>query len=469
MLGYFITFIHILSLGVIIVGLSQVIVYVAEIVLAGRALFVRPPLGESSMLWRRYGDLTPPVAVVAPAYNEEKSIVGSVRSLLSIQYPSLEVIVVNDGSKDATLKNLIDAFGLAPVDRPFEPAIKHRPIHGLYASPKYPQLLVIDKENGRGKADAMNAGISLSRAPLICAIDADSLIEPDALMRAVRPFVDDPERTIAVGGTIRIANGCKISGGRVTEIGLPRNFLALVQIVEYLRAFLLARLAWSRMQTLLIVSGAFGIFRRRAVIEVGGYDADTVGEDLELIIKLHRFNREQKRDYRIEFIPEPVCWTEAPETLAGLGKQRSRWQRGSMETFAKHNDMLMRPRYGRVGSLGLGHIFLVDMLGPPVEALGYVIIPLAWAFGFLNVEYLLAFLAVTFTFGIAISVASLVLEELELRRFPKSRDLLVLAGVAVLENFGYRQLSNFWRIRGMVQYFRGVKAWGDMPRLGLAK
>jgi cellulose synthase/poly-beta-1,6-N-acetylglucosamine synthase-like glycosyltransferase len=222
-------------------------------------------------------------------------------------------------------------------------------------------------------------------------------------------------------------------------------------------------------QTLMIVSGAFGIFRRRAVIEIGGYDPDTVGEDLELITRLHRFNREQKRDYRIEFIPEPVCWTEAPETLSGLGKQRSRWQRGAMETFAKHGDMLMRPRYGRVGSLGLGHIFLVDVLGPPAEILGYLIIPLAWAFGILAVDYFFAFLAMTFTFGIAISVASLVLEELELRRFPRARDLLILAGVAILENFGYRQLCNLWRVRGMYQYFRGVKAWGDMPRLGLAR
>jgi cellulose synthase/poly-beta-1,6-N-acetylglucosamine synthase-like glycosyltransferase len=468
MRDFLITSLHVVSLGVITVGLLQVMVYLAEIVLASRALFIRPPLGESSILWRRYGDLTPPVAVIAPAYNEEKSIVGSVRSLLSIQYPSLEVIVVNDGSKDATLAKLIEAFGLERIERSFEPAVRHKPIRGLYASPRYPQLLVVDKENGNGKADAMNAGISLSRAPLLCAIDADSLIEPDALMRAVRPFVDDPERTIAVGGTIRIANGCKINGGRVAEIGLPKNFLALTQIVEYLRAFLLARLAWSRMQTLMIVSGAFGIFRRRAVIEVGGYDPDTVGEDLELIIRLHRYNREQKRDYRIEFIPEPVCWTEAPETLEGLGKQRSRWQRGSMETFFKHRDMLMRPRYGRVGSLGLGHIFLVDMLGPPVEVLGYILIPLAWAFGILAVDYFLAFLAIIFTFGIAISVASLVLEEIELRRFPRARDLLVLASVAVLENFGYRQLSNVWRVRGMIQYFRGVKAWGDMPRLGLA-
>ncbi|MCC6982167.1 MAG: glycosyltransferase family 2 protein [Bauldia sp.] len=468
MRDFLVTALHVVSIGVIFVGLVQVLVYLAEIILASRALIVRPPLGESSILWRRYGDLTPPVAVIAPAYNEEKSIVGSVRSLLSIQYPSLEVIVVNDGSRDGTLAKLIEAFGLERIERSFEPAIKHRPIHGLYASPRYPQLLVIDKENGRGKADAMNAGISLSRAPLICAIDADSLIEPDALMRAVRPFVDDPERTIAVGGTIRIANGCKISGGRVAEIGLPRNVLALTQIVEYLRAFLLARLAWSRMETLMIVSGAFGIFRRRAVIEVGGYDPDTVGEDLELITRLHRYNRERKRDYRIEFIPEPVCWTEAPETLEGLGKQRSRWQRGAMETLFKHGDMLFRRRYGRVGSLGLGHIFLVDLIGPPVEVLGYFIIPLAWAFGILAVDYLLAFLALIFTFGVAISVASLVLEEIELRRFPKARDLLVLAGVAILENFGYRQLSNFWRVRGMYQYFRGVKAWGDMPRLGLA-
>jgi cellulose synthase/poly-beta-1,6-N-acetylglucosamine synthase-like glycosyltransferase len=464
----FVSVLHVVAGGVIFIGLLQVAIYVVELGLAFRALLVRPPLDETSILWRRYGELTPPIAVIAPAYNEEKSIVGSVRSLLSLRYPSMEVIVVNDGSRDHTLQALVEAFELVPVERSFEPAIEHSPVRGLYASPKHPHLLVIDKPNG-GKADALNTGISLSRAPLFCAIDADSIIEPDALMRAVRPFVDDPERTIAVGGTIRIANGCRISGGRVAQIGLPRNYLALMQIIEYLRAFLMARLAWSRIQTLTIVSGAFGIFRRRAVVEVGGYSRNTVGEDLELIVKLHRHFRGEGRDYRIEFIPEPVCWTEAPETLVSLGKQRSRWQRGALETFFKHRDMLMRRRYGRVGSLGLGHILIVDVLGPPVEILGYILIPLAWAFGLLAVDYLLAFVAVTFSFGVFISVGALVLEEIELKRFPRARDLAVLAVAAVFENFGYRQISNFWRVRGMWQFIRGRKDWGEMKRVGFAR
>jgi cellulose synthase/poly-beta-1,6-N-acetylglucosamine synthase-like glycosyltransferase len=320
-----------------------------------------------------------------------------------------------------------------------------------------------------GKADALNAGINLSRSPLFCSIDADSLIEPDALLRAVQPFIDEPELTIAVGGTIRLANGCRISAGRVVEIGLPRNLLALFQVVEYLRAFLMARLAWSQVQTLTIISGAFGIFSRQIAIKVGGYSHKTVGEDLELVVKFHRYMRDIRRPYRIVFTPEPVCWTEAPESLKILGRQRSRWQRGALEAFFKHRDMLMRPRYGRIGAVAFGHMFLVDVLGPIVEILGYVLIPIMWGLGLLSADYLLAFLAVTFNFGVVISVGSLILEEVELRRFPRARHLAVLTAAAVLENFGYRQLNNLWRIRGLMQYLRGTSGWGDMTRVGFAR
>lgn len=446
-------------------GLLQVLFYIVQLLYAARSLTERPPVASATSLWRRYADRAPPIAVLAPAYNEGVTIVESVTSLLALEYPELEVIVINDGSKDDTLQRMIDHFGLVPVERYYDLTVQHAPIRGLYASERRPGLLVIDKENG-GKSDALNAGINVARAPLFCSIDADSILESDALLRAVRPFIERPDEVVAVGGTIRLANGSTVEAGRVTRVSLPRNYLALVQIMEYLRAFLMARLALSRMQALTVISGAFGLFRRRLALEVGGYSHGTVGEDMELVVKLHRHMRDRKRPYRIEFIPEPVCWTEAPESATILGRQRARWQRGALETFAKHRDMLFNPKYGRIGFIGFGQILVVDVLGPVIELVGYALVPLLWAVGLLSVDYLLAFLAITFSFGIFISVATLILEEMELRRFPLARDLAVLTLVAIVENFGYRQLSNVWRVRGLWQYLRGAQGWGTMTRKG---
>ena len=456
-----------IALVVIVTGLLQTMFCFVLLLYAAAALGTRPPVHRSATLWRRYSDQAPAISVLAPAYNEELSIVESTRSLLALQYPDFEVIVINDGSKDGTLARMIGEFGLTQVDRFVDWSVDHAPIRGFYASPRFPRLLVVDKENG-GKADALNAGINCSRTALFCAIDADSVLESDALLRVVRPFVDEPELTIAAGGTIRIANGCKVDSGRISAIALPRNFLALVQIVEYLRAFLMARVGLGKMQALTVISGAFGLFRRRHVVEVGGYSHGTVGEDMELVIKLHRLMREQKQDYRIEFVAEPVCWTECPDSLAVLGRQRARWQRGALECFAKHRVMLFNPLYGRIGMVGFGHILLVDVLGPLLEVLGYVLVPLLWALGLLALPWLLAFLAVTFMLGVFLSVATLVLEEIQLRRFPKARELAILAVIAVAENFGYRQLSNIWRLQGWWQFMRKQQGWGAMTRKGFA-
>lgn len=454
-----------IALVVIVTGLAQTAFYMVQLVYAGIALHNRPPVPRGATLWRRYSDQAPPIAVIAPAYNEELTVVESVRSLLALHYPSFEVLLVNDGSKDGTLARVIAEFGLKRVGRYIDDSVTHQPIRGFYASPDLPRLLVIDKENG-GKADALNAGINAARSPLFCAIDADSILETDALLRVVRPFIDYPDKTVAVGGTIRIANGCTIDTGRVTGVRLPRNFLALVQIMEYLRAFLMARLALGQMQALTVISGAFGLFSRQRVVEVGGYSHGTVGEDMELVIKLHRHMRDLKLPYRIDFIPEPVCWTECPEDIGVLARQRSRWQRGALECFVKHRDMTFNPRYGRIGFVGFGHIVLVDVVGPLIEVLGYVLVPLLWALNLLALPWLLAFLAATFTFGIAISALTLILEEVQLRRFPRARELAMLAFIAVIENLGYRQVSNFWRLKGWWQFLRREQGWGAMTRKG---
>lgn len=458
-----------ISAAVIGAGLLQLLFYIVQLVFAALALSERPPVVSTSILWRRYADVAPQIAVIAPAYNEELTIIESVGALLALHYPDFEIIVINDGSKDATLQRLIDHYGLRPVERLYDLSVSHAPIRGLYASPNHPRLIVVDKVNGGGKADALNAGINVARAPLVCAIDADTLLEPDALIRVVRPFIERPLDTIAVGGTIRIANGCRVDRGRVSQVRLPRNFLALVQIIEYLRAFLMARLGLSRMGVLLIISGAFGLFKRQAAIDVGGFSHDTVGEDMELVVKLHRLHRERGQPYTVSFVAEPVAWTEAPESLKILGNQRARWQRGALETFSKHKDMFLNPRYGRIGLVGFLQVFLVDVFGPLAEVLGYVLIPLFWALGLLSFDYVLALVALVFTFGVFISVTTLILEEVELRRLPRARHLAVLTLVSVLESFGYRQLNNLWRLKGWYQFLRRKKGWGEMTRKGFQR
>ncbi|HEY8618314.1 glycosyltransferase [Phenylobacterium sp.] len=453
---------------VIAAGLFQNAFHIWQLVLAARALRRDRGGPQGRLLWRRYAETAPPIALLVPAYGEELTIVESVRSLLSLQYPAFEVVVVNDGSKDRTLDALLEAFELQPVDRDYELIAPCARIRGLYATARQPKLLVVDKENG-GKADALNAALNLSRAPIVCSMDADSLLEPDALLRAVRPFVEDPERMVAVGGSVRIANGCEIRFGRVTRIGVPRNFLAVLQTIEYLRAFLMARLAWSELQSLLIISGAFGLFRREPVLAVGGYSLGTVGEDMELVVKLHKHFRREKKPYRVVFLPEPVCWTECPEDLGVLGRQRARWHRGALETFERHRDVLFNPRYGRVGVLGFGYILIVDVLGPFIELAGYVLVPAFYLLGVLNAAYLWAFLAVSFAFGVVLSVGALALEESELRRFPDVKSLVVLMLAGIVENFGYRQINNFWRVRGTWQYLTKQHSWGTMTRRGFTK
>ncbi|MCA8927732.1 MAG: glycosyltransferase family 2 protein [Alphaproteobacteria bacterium] len=448
-------------------GVAQNAVYLLQLLISGFTFIRRPPGARSHLLWHRYSEVAPPIAVIVPCYNEAMNAVESVHSLLALHYPDFEVIVVNDGSKDETLQCLVEGFDLVPYHRPFEEALAHMPIRGIYSSPRNERLVVVDKENG-GKADAQNAGINISRAPVFCVIDGDSILEPDALMRAAKPFIDDPERVIAVGGTIRIANGSLVEDGRVKEVRLPTQILPLFQIIEYLRVFLVARLAWSRFNTLMLVSGAFGMFRRADVVAVGGFTKGSLGEDLDLVIKLHRYMIDSGRKYRIEFVPEPVCWTEAPSTLGLLARQRSRWQRGALEVFFRYRSMVLNPRYGRVGVLGFGNMLVMDVIGPFAELLGYFLMPTFWILGILSFNFILAFTALIFTYGVVISICSLILEETGLRRFRRPRDLVILTVMAVLENFGYRQINNYWRLKGCWQYWRGDTGWGEMTRTGFS-
>jgi len=445
------------------------LVSTAQLLLAAKVFATRiSPATRSYDLWTRYADLALPVSVIAPCFNEALSINDSVRALLALEYPDHEVIVVNDGSSDATLEALIDGFEMRLIEREQLDVLQQTRIRAVYGSERYANLIVIDKENGR-KADAVNAGLGFAAAPLVCVIDADSIIEPDGLLRAAEPFMADDGGLLAVGGAIRIANGSIVEGGHVRDIRLPRGWLPRFQILEYLRAFLTARIANADLDMLMLISGAFGMFRRQALVDIGGYRHDTVGEDLEVVTRLHRRMREAKKPYRITFVPEIVCWTEAPATWTGLRNQRARWEQGALETIERHARMIFNPRYGRVGMIGLPLIVIEDVLGPPCELFGYLLIPILYSMGLASGEVVLAFFSLTVLFGTAISFGTLALEEVQLRRTPTARDLAIIGLAAVIENLGYRQVNLAFRVYGMWRFFRKDARWASAGRAGFSR
>lgn len=408
-----------------------------------------------------------PISLVVPAFNEAETIVASVRSLLTLQYADYEIVVVNDGSTDRTLAVLRDAFDLEPVVRVPTSNLPSAATHAIYQGVQHRNLVVVDKANG-GKADALNVGLNYSRSALFCAMDADTILEPDALARVVRPFLEDAS-TVAVGGIVRIANGCTIDAGAVDDVRLPKSILVRFQVLEYLRSFLSARVGWNTIGATLIISGAFGAFRRSVVADAGGFDTSTVGEDMELIVRLHRHCRDLGRPYRIEFIPDPVAWTEAPESIRQLARQRDRWQRGLAQVISRHRRMVMNPKYGVPGLVALPYYVAFELFGPVIEVLGYAGFVVALIAGQASVAYTVAFLAVAVFLGSAISVSAVALEEISFRRYRRFRDLLALLGIALVENFGYRQMTTWWRLRGLFSAMRGDSRWGAMERRGLER
>ncbi len=413
-------------------------------------------------------DMTWPISILVPAHNEEKNIVETVRSLQLVNYGEFEIIVINDDSTDRTLQSLIEAFDLRRLDKVYKKSISTRPIRGVYGSLTQQNLLVIDKDRG-GKSDALNAGINLAKYPLFCSVDADSIIEDNALLRVVKPFMEHPEEMVAVGGIVRIANGCEVHEGRVSTIHLPPRALPIFQVVEYLRAFLTGRIGWSVMRSLLIISGAFGLYKKSEVIEVGGYDSTSDTEDLELVVRLHENCRRKKMRYRIVFVPDPVCWTEVPTTFQILRRQRNRWHRGLLQSLWIHKKMFLNPRYGVIGLVTLPYFVLFEMLGPFVEVTGYVTIPLAWWLGILNFKFLVLFFVLAVLYGVFLSVAAVLLEEISFRRYPGWLDLIKLVVYAVLENFGYRQILSLFKVKAFFDFVRRRRGWGDMKRRGFEK
>ena len=409
--------------------------------------------------------LVPPISILCPAYNEGVTITELVRSLLRMLYSQHEVIVINDGSKDGTLQALIETFSMQAVDQDYENTIPTMEVRGVYASARYPKLIVVDKANG-GKADALNAGINASQYPLVCAVDADAVLEEDALLHLVVPMMDKQAFVPVSGGIIRAANGSKIVRGMVENIHLPAKPIALFQVVEYLRAFLTGRTAQASLNIMLIVSGAFGLFHKATVKAVGGYETGTVGEDFELVVRIARYLHEQNRPFEVSFIPQTVCWTEVPESWTTLARQRNRWHRGMLETLIKHRKMAFNPAYGRTGILGMGYFWLIETLGPVVELMGYILLPVAALLHLLSPLNAALFFLISIGLGIILSLASLILEEVSFHRYDRWSELSLLICYCVLENFGYRQLTLYWRLRGTVDFLRKKSDWGAQQRVG---
>ena len=410
--------------------------------------------------------LAPTISILAPAYNEEATITGSVQSLLTLEYPNLEVVVIADGCKDDTIGVLKREFMLIEVYRAYAQRVATKGVVALYRSVRHANLVVVDKLNG-GKADALNVGLNLASGELVCAIDADTLIERGALVRLMRPMLIDPS-VVATGGMIRPVNAVLTKHGRVVDISVPRQWLAGIQVVEYLRAFLLGRLGLNRLGGNLIISGAFGLFRREPMIEAGGWKHDTVGEDMELVVRLRRLGYERGTASDVVFVPDPTAWTEVPEAIGVLGRQRDRWHRGLIDTLWRHRRLIGNPRYGAMGLVVFPYFVLVELMAPMVEAFGFLMLGASWAAGLVDRTFAILFFALAVGVGLILSIATLLLDQAAFMRYRKAGDLGWLMAWAVAENIGYRQLTVYGACAGSSSTLRGRSDWGAMTRKGFA-
>lgn len=417
----------------------------------------------------------PSVSVIAPAFNEEKNIVENVRSLTTLSYPDYDVIIVNDGSTDNTLQKLIESFDLIESSQAVDIQIYSEPIKKMYYSrnPIYSQLTVIDKENG-GKADALNAAINVSNKDLFLAIDVDCMLETDAIEKMVKPFIEDHKyEVIASGGVIRIVNSCVIENGKVVEVKYPKNFWAKFQVLEYFRAFTLGRMAWSKVNGLLIISGAFGLFDRQRVINIGGYDRNTVGEDLELVVRLRRYMHEvEKKKYRVAFIPDPLCWTEVPEDFKTLFRQRNRWTRGAIDTIFKHRKMFLNPKYKLIGMISFPNWVLFEWLGPIIQFVGLIYFTFLAIFGFVDYRIFISLLVFVFVFSLMYSMFAIFFETYTFNKYRGIGFFFQSLFVIILEMLVYQPLNMIFSLSGHLDYYfrrKTHKVWGKMERVGFDK
>ncbi len=422
---------------------------------------------DRHQIWRRVmaSPIAPKISVLVPAFNEEITVCDTVQGLLALAYPNLEIVVINDGSPDRTAEVLAERFDLQSIHPAFQRVIETAEVKSLYLSTREPRLVMIDKLNG-GKADSLNAGLNVASGDLVCAIDADTLVAPDALQLLVAPFLNQ-STVVAVGGTVRLTNDSPIRAARVTKLVVPKRILPAIQAVEYVRAFVIGRLGWNALGGNLIISGAFGLFDRGAVVDVGGYETGSIGEDMELIVRLRRRAYEDRRTAKVEFLPDPVAWTEAPEQQRVLARQRNRWQRGLMDVLLRHRRMIFNPRYKSAGLLAMPYFLIVEFMAPLIEFIGLVLLAIGLITGLLDWS-VLWLVGASYGFGTAVTVVTLIFDDLAFRSYPKTRSRLALACYAVVEQLVYRPLTLLWRLWGIQLFLRGRKEWGLQVRKGFA-
>lgn len=416
--------------------------------------------------------ISPSISIIAPAYNESLNIVENVRSLLSNHYVNYDVIIVNDGSKDDSLEKLIAAYDLIKVDYLINNQIPTKPLRkGVFKStnPAFEKLIVVDKENG-GKADALNFGLNISTHKYVACIDVDCLLLEDALQKMIKPFLESTdEKVIAAGGVIRIANSCKIKDGKLLEINLPKNGIVRGQILEYLRAFLLGRMAWSKLNGLLVISGAFGLFDKKIAMEVGGYDTKTVGEDMEIIVRMRRHMEEKKVKYRVAYIPDPLCWTEAPDNYKIFISQRNRWTRGTIETLKKHRKIGFNREYNALGMISYPYWLLFERLAPIMETLGLIYFLILIFNGEVIWIYAISFLVVAYLFTVLFSIITIITEELTYHQYSKKGMGWQLIKTAFTEPFLNHPFILYAALKGNFDYYFNKKIkWGEMTRKGMS-
>jgi len=414
--------------------------------------------------------LTPAVSILVPAHDEEAGILDTLSAALGQKYPALEVVLVDDGSTDRTFELVAERYALRQVTpRPTADLPVDGEILSVHRATTGDPLLVIRKTSVGRRSDALNAALNHARHPLVCMVDADSLLETEALLQVSRPFVEDPDDVVAAGGVIRAANGALTDRGTMLEPRLSRRWVVRVQVLEYLRSFLLGRTGWADAQALLIISGAFGLFRRDVVLEVGGMDPLSLAEDAELVVTIQEHLRRNRRPHRVVFVPQTVCWTEVPESWQVLGRQRKRWSHGLGQLLWKHRRMIGNPRYGPIGLLALPFFLLFELLGPVVELVGVAAVLSSLALGLVPPAVAGAVLALAIALGVLLSATAIAVEELTYHRYGRGRDLLALMGTAVVEHLWFRWAHSWYRLCGLVAALtRRTPVWTAMPRVGFS-
>jgi poly-beta-1,6-N-acetyl-D-glucosamine synthase len=457
------------SSGILIYSVSLLLFYLLIVIysIAEIKLYIRKSSFTDYNLLAS-SEYAPTVSILAPAYNEGANIIENVRSLLAVHYNNIELIVINDGSKDDSLQKLIEAYNLVKVPFLVTEKIKTKAIRGIYKSSNslYHKLIVVDKMNG-GKADALNTGINVASNKYLVCIDVDCILEQDAMLKLIKPFLEESnKRVIATGGVIRIANSCEVVNGKLVKVHLPKQLLPRMQTLEYIRAFLLGRMAWSRMNGLLIISGAFGAFDREIAIKAGGYNHATVGEDMELIVRMRRYMHEHKLPYKVSFIPDPLCWTEAPGSYKILGRQRNRWTRGTIETLQIHKKMFFNRRFGILGILSYPYWFFYELLAPIIEFGGFVGLSIFAMAGFISWPFFLLLLAFILCFGFLYSVFAILIEVLTFNQYKRRTDIMKLILIAFAEPIFFHPFVVWSAVRGNLDFLRKKKSWGEMTRQG---